>query len=150
MIVIGDVVRLREQLQFFENQLLWGKRYLVPKIGRKPSRLAALLRAQGAFVQEVTVGEIAGIHALYGAAELADVDMFFYLQARMAWIALWIMYLPRSWMRVHLKCKDCGNRKQDSGAFKELWAACRFCAGPVSFGCTCATIERIYAIYIWQ
>ena len=78
MIVIGDVVRLREQLQFFENQLLWGKRYLVPKIGRKPSRLAALLRAQGAFVQEVTVGEIAGIHALYGAAELADVDMFLF------------------------------------------------------------------------
>lgn len=50
----------------------------VPKIGRKPSRLAALLRAQGAFVQEVTVGEIAGIHALYGAAELADVDMFLF------------------------------------------------------------------------
>ena len=29
-------------------------------------------------MQEVTVGEIAGIHALYGAAELADVDMFLF------------------------------------------------------------------------
>jgi len=58
LIVAGQVVKLREALNFFEEKPLFKKRYLVPKIGSTPSRLALLLREQGAYVKEVQVGTI--------------------------------------------------------------------------------------------
>lgn len=59
LIVVGEVVSLRSGLNFFENRLLSGKRYVIPKIGQKPTRLKELLQKQGAIVDEVQVGEIA-------------------------------------------------------------------------------------------
>lgn len=58
LIVVGHVVRLRETLNFFEEKALFGKRYLVPKIGSEPSRLALMLRDKGAYVKEIQVGKI--------------------------------------------------------------------------------------------
>jgi uroporphyrinogen III methyltransferase/synthase len=81
MIVVGDVVNLRPQLRFFENQPLFGKSYLLPKIGREPSRLAAMLREQGTSVTERTVGQIVGIPAVYTAKELAQVDLLLFTSA---------------------------------------------------------------------
>ncbi len=61
VIVAGNVVRLREQLNVMEERALSGKTYIVPVIeGQNPDRLrlAELLRRQGADVWEIPVGEI--------------------------------------------------------------------------------------------
>ena len=58
LIVVGNVVGLREKLNFFEEKPLFHKKYLVPKIGDKPSPLAQKLRCYGAYVKEATVGNI--------------------------------------------------------------------------------------------
>ncbi len=58
VIVVGDVVSLRDRLNFFEERVLFGRRYLIPKIGEKPTRLKELLQKQGALVDEVSVGRI--------------------------------------------------------------------------------------------
>lgn len=58
IIAVGQVVSLREALGFFERRPLFGKRYLIPKIGNKPTRLGKLLMAQGADADEIQVGEI--------------------------------------------------------------------------------------------
>lgn len=58
LIVAGEVVSLRESLNFFESRPLFGKRYLLPKIGPKPTKLKELLQKQGASVDEVQVGAI--------------------------------------------------------------------------------------------
>ncbi len=58
LIVAGEVVSLRESLNFFESRPLFGKRYLLPKIGPKPTKLKALLQKQGATVDEIQVGAI--------------------------------------------------------------------------------------------
>lgn len=58
VIVVGDVVSLREGLNFFEERSLFGKRYLIPKIGEKTTRLKELLQQQGAIVDEILVGRI--------------------------------------------------------------------------------------------
>lgn len=73
LIVVGGVVRLRDKLNFFEKQPLFGKRCLVPKIGTRPAPLAQKLRACGAEVQEVTVGEIVQIPAALSAEKLQAV-----------------------------------------------------------------------------
>ncbi len=81
LVIVGNVVTLRKHLLFFEHRPLWGRRYLVPKIGSKPSELAKLLRARGAFVKECCVGEITGIHAVYTRQELAQVDILVFTSA---------------------------------------------------------------------
>lgn len=58
LIVVGQVVSLREKLNFYENRPLSGKQYLIPRIGSRPTRLGQLLKSQGALVDEVQVGEI--------------------------------------------------------------------------------------------
>lgn len=81
MIVIGDVVGLREYLNFFEEKPLWGRRYLVPKIGGEPSRLAAMLRDKGAQVRELQIGQIVRIPAIYTKKELSQVDILLFTSA---------------------------------------------------------------------
>lgn len=58
LIVVGDVVGLREQLDFITGRELFGKKYLVPKIGTGISRLTSVLESYGAVVHEVPVGKI--------------------------------------------------------------------------------------------
>lgn len=68
LIVVGEVVALREQLNVLEikgeqgyTKSLWGKRYFVPKVGKEISELSVLLREQGACVEELQVGEICNL-----------------------------------------------------------------------------------------
>ncbi len=58
LIVAGDVVALRDGLNFFEQRPLFGRRYLIPKIGKKATRLRKLLQDQGACADEIQIGEI--------------------------------------------------------------------------------------------
>ncbi len=46
--VVGDVVRYREHIRWFDNRPLWGRRILVTRASGQGGRLAAALEAQGA------------------------------------------------------------------------------------------------------
>lgn len=74
LIVVGEVVSLREELNFLENRPLSGKRYLVPKIGEKPTRLKKLLENQGASVDEVQVGVIEHVKPAFVLQNLKEGD----------------------------------------------------------------------------
>lgn len=74
VIVVGKVVSLRKDLNFFETRPLSRKRYLIPKIGKAPTRLRELLLEQGAFVQEIQVGEIIGEQRRFLAEDFSLVD----------------------------------------------------------------------------
>lgn len=74
MIVVGSVISLREKLNFYESRPLFGKRYLIPVIGEKSSRLRELLQAKGAAVKEVQVGQIVNQKKVFTAKELNDID----------------------------------------------------------------------------
>ena len=58
VIVIGEVVGLRDKLDFIANKPLSGKKYIVTKIGDEISGLTRMLEENGAYVQEVKTGEI--------------------------------------------------------------------------------------------
>jgi uroporphyrinogen III methyltransferase/synthase len=53
VVVIGDVVRLRERLGWFENRPLFGKRVVVTRTRKQASALSARLRLFGAEVWEL-------------------------------------------------------------------------------------------------
>ena len=55
LIVVGDVVRLRDQLMWHDAQPLAGRRILVPRVRRRPSEIVRLLKAAGAETTEVPV-----------------------------------------------------------------------------------------------
>ena len=55
LIVVGEVVRLREQLAWHDSQPLAGRRILVPRVRRRPSEIVRLLKAAGAETAEVPV-----------------------------------------------------------------------------------------------
>lgn len=74
VIVVGEVVSLRDKLDFFETRPLFGKRYLIPKVGEKSTRLKELLQSQGAAVDEVQVGTIVYKSRMFTAEELEEVD----------------------------------------------------------------------------
>lgn len=59
VLVVGDVVRLRERLNWFERRPLFGKRILVTRTREQAGRFAELLEGQGAQVVEVPLIEIA-------------------------------------------------------------------------------------------
>jgi uroporphyrinogen III methyltransferase/synthase len=59
VLVVGEVVRLREQLNWFERRPLFGKRILVTRTREQAGRFAELLEGQGAEVVEVPLIEIA-------------------------------------------------------------------------------------------
>lgn len=58
IIVIGDVVALRETLNVVGKTEKNGKKYLVAKIGKEMSRLTKILRNQGIFADEIQLGQI--------------------------------------------------------------------------------------------
>lgn len=74
VIVVGDVVSLRDNLDFYENRPLFGKQYLIPIIGEKTTRLRELLQKQGAAVKEIQVGEIVNTKRKFTSDELKNVD----------------------------------------------------------------------------
>jgi uroporphyrinogen III methyltransferase/synthase len=55
LIVVGEVVRLRERLAWHDSQPLAGRRVLVPRVRRRPSEIVRLLKAAGAEAAEVPV-----------------------------------------------------------------------------------------------
>jgi uroporphyrinogen III methyltransferase/synthase len=74
--VVGDVVRFREDIRWFDNRPLWGRRILVTRASGQGGRLAAALEALGAeavlaplqrFVHDAT----AAVEALPGHAWIA-------------------------------------------------------------------------------
>lgn len=74
VIVVGEVVSLREALGDFQSRPLTGKRYLIPKIGGRATRLRELLSEKGADVDEVQVGEIVFLEQRFSPDRLRDVD----------------------------------------------------------------------------
>ena len=56
--VVGEVVRLRETLSWFESRPLFGKHVLITRTRRQASNLARLLAAQGAIPVELPAIEI--------------------------------------------------------------------------------------------
>jgi len=56
--VVGEVVRLREKLSWFENRPLFGKRVLITRTRKQASQLARLLAAEGAIPIELPAIEI--------------------------------------------------------------------------------------------
>lgn len=58
VLVVGDVVRLRERINWFERKPLFGKRVLVTRTRRQASKLSSLLRDLGAGVVEVPTIEV--------------------------------------------------------------------------------------------
>jgi uroporphyrinogen III methyltransferase/synthase len=70
--VVGEVVRLREKLSWFEKRPLFGKRVLITRTRRQASTLAPLLAAEGAIPIELPAIEIeptADPDAVAGAIE---------------------------------------------------------------------------------
>ena len=55
LVVVGEVVRLRERLAWHDSQALAGRRVLVPRVRQRPSELVRLLKAAGAETCEVPV-----------------------------------------------------------------------------------------------
>jgi uroporphyrinogen III methyltransferase/synthase len=68
--VVGEVVRLREKLSWFEKRPLFGKRVLITRTRRQASTLARLLAAEGAIPVELPAIEIEPLAepAVVGAA----------------------------------------------------------------------------------
>ena len=58
VVVVGNVVRLREKIRWYDNQPLFGKRVLVTRSREQASTLSGLLRRQGAEPIEVPVIKI--------------------------------------------------------------------------------------------
>ncbi len=58
VLVVGEVVRLREKIKWFETKSLLGLRVLVTRTRRQASKLSSLLRELGAIVVEVPTIEI--------------------------------------------------------------------------------------------
>ena len=58
LIVVGEVVGLREQLNFFEEKPLFKKRVLLPRVGEERSRLSETLKEKGAYVKEIQVSRL--------------------------------------------------------------------------------------------
>jgi uroporphyrinogen III methyltransferase/synthase len=55
VIVVGEVVRLRDKLRWFDNRPLWGKRILVTRARHQASALSRLLAERGAQPVELPV-----------------------------------------------------------------------------------------------
>lgn len=58
IVVVGEVVGLREELCFYEKKPLFGRRILVTKVQKEVSLLTTLCKEQGAMVRELQTGEI--------------------------------------------------------------------------------------------
>lgn len=78
LIVVGDVVGLREQLDFLEVGRLPGRTVLVPKLDRGVSTLSRLLLDQGVPVREIKLGEIVYFEGVLAPEILSGTDWFIF------------------------------------------------------------------------
>ncbi|MBR0061496.1 MAG: uroporphyrinogen-III C-methyltransferase, partial [Selenomonadaceae bacterium] len=69
--VVGEVVNLREQLQWFDNKILFGKKILVTRARAQASKLSRALKNLGAEVIECPTIKIAPPSDNYAAADAA-------------------------------------------------------------------------------
>ncbi len=70
VIVVGEVVSLRESLRWFDNQPLFGKRVLVTRSRKQASALSQLLSRHGALPLEMPTIEVEAVHD-YGEIDRA-------------------------------------------------------------------------------
>ena len=123
IITVGEVVSLRERLNFFEGRPLFQKRYLIPKIGEKSTRLRELLQAQGAIADEIQVGAVIDIKKTFSKEELADVD--------------WLVFTSRNGAEAFFKSF------RESGLDVRSLAGCRIAA----IGGRTAEVLKNYGLY---
>ncbi len=123
MIVVGNVVSLREHLNFFEERTLSKKRYLLPKIGEKTTRLKEMLEAQGAAVDEIQVGEIIDTQRIFTREELENVD--------------WLIFTSKNGVEAFFQCFT------KSGLDMRSLAGCKIAA----IGCKTAEVLQRQGLY---
>ena len=123
-IVIGEVVRLREKLDWFERLPLFGKRIVVTRAREQSDALAARLRALGADAIELPTIEIAPA-ADYGPLDRAIANLSTYD---------WLIFTSANGVRCFVERLD-----RSSGDLRALRA--RICAiGPA----TRAAVEALH------
>lgn len=76
LVVVGEVVKLRQWLDVIPEKALSGKRFLVPKNISGISRMTKLLWEQGAEVEEIQLGRIVKKELHLSEEELSGVDWF--------------------------------------------------------------------------
>lgn len=123
VIVVGDVVSLRNRLDFFEMRPLFGKRYLIPKIGEASTRLGECLKNQGGFVDEIQVGTIVKTGKRLTVEQIKDVD--------------WIIFTSKNGVKAAFECLE------ESGIDVRNLAGCRIAA----IGNKTAESLRLYGLY---
>ena len=74
IVVVGEVVSLRETLTWFENRPLFGKRVVVTRTRKRAGELVQLLRERGADVFEFSTVEIEATPDLVSLRPLSEYD----------------------------------------------------------------------------
>lgn len=74
LIVVGKTIALRENLNFFEKRPLFGKTFLVTKVGEQPSALTESLKEYGALVQEIQTGRMEYLQMDLSREKLQELD----------------------------------------------------------------------------
>jgi len=82
IVVVGEVVRLRDELSWFEKRPLFGRRILVTRAADKSASLAGSLRALGADAVELPAIELAPVKAnglfMKAVDEIPETDWLFF------------------------------------------------------------------------
>ncbi len=84
LIVVGDVVGLREQLNVLDDGRQSDRKVLIPKLDSGISKLSRLLLDQGITAKEIKLGEIVYLEHVIRPDTLSGVDWFF-LRVVTAW-----------------------------------------------------------------
>lgn len=101
VIVVGEVVRLREKLRWFDNRPLFGKRILVTRARRQASALSRLLARRGAQPVELPAIDIRAV------ADSAELDRALSHLQRYQWIIFTsVNAVAAFWQRLHSLGRD--------------------------------------------
>jgi uroporphyrinogen III methyltransferase/synthase len=101
VIVVGEVVRLREKLRWFDNRPLFGKRILVTRARRQASALSRLLARRGAQPVELPAIDIRAV------ADSGELDRALSHLQRYQWIIFTsVNAVAAFWQRLHSLSRD--------------------------------------------